>query len=191
MTDEFKRPDGSEYFGRRPPESEKAIGLPVLRAKQRGSLGGLVLSELCLGTWTHFFQGRTRACTGPGCRICAADHARRWHGWVVVQDSRSGKLAILELPANAALDLDDHAREYGSLRGYSMSIERPSGKVNGRVRLTISATKVPELSLKPCPDLRGLLLRMWQVRGDDSVIDIFDEPKMYDGEEDGDCGIIA
>lgn len=191
MSDDLKRPDGSDYFGRRPPESEKAIGLPVLRAKSRGTLGGIVLSELCLGTWTHFFQGRTRACTGSACKMCNADHARRWHGWVVIQDSRSGKLAILELPANAAMDLDDHAREYGSLRGYSMSVERPSGKVNGRVRLTISATRQSPENLKPIPDLRGILLRMWQVRGDDSVIDIFDEPKMYDGEEEGGCAIIA
>lgn len=183
MDDQFKNLDDGQFFARRPPDGEKSIGIPVLRAKTKGGCSGIVLSETPIGTWTHFYQGRTRPCIGPACAMCLDPNPKRWHSWVIVRDSVNGKLGIFELPANAALDLDDFCREHHSLRGWKLSLTRPSGKVNGRVFLAISGPKVDAKLLPPCPDLPKILLRMWQVRNSATIVDIFDEPKVWDGED--------
>lgn len=178
------------FFSDRPAKEALPLGLPVVRAPQKGQHALTLLSDSVIGCWTHFYRGRTQPCLGDVCTICPQEITRRWHGWVVGYDPIRRSRCIVELTAGPALHLSTYRDERGSLRGCSLILQRKNGKLNGPVQAGIAGPK-GDISLLPeCPLLPPMLLRMWQIKGCDSPIAIDDEPRVYPG-DDGDYDGVA
>lgn len=174
-------------FTDRPEADALPLGIPVWRAPTKGEGGCIILSKVLIGTWTHFFRGRTQPCLGDACAICADQITRRWHGWVVGWGSKDRSMRIVELPAGPAVTLSDFGKERGGLRGVGIRLSRRNGKPNGPVVIAISGAQIDSALLPPCPDLAPLLLRMWQIRGLKSIISIDDQARIYLADEGEYC----
>jgi hypothetical protein len=181
---DFTPVHAATFFSNTPDVEAQPIGIPIRRTPVSGSAGGIILSDDILGCYTHFWQGRTRPCAGPACNICAEGIARRWHAWFVTKNKHDSHQFLVEVPAGPALALAAWRKENFTLRGWLIKLSRANKKVNGRVIIEMSGPKVDSMLLPPCPDVPGLLLRMWQVKNGQAVIDIIDEPRVYDGDED-------
>lgn len=172
------------FFSDRPEASAMPLGFPVVRAPQKGSDIYTLLSDEVIGCWTHFFRGRTQPCLGDLCTICSPEVRRTWHGWLLGYDPSRRQTYIVELPAGPAMALTKWREERGSLRGCSIELRRKNGKVNGPVQVGTAGPKIDLSLLPPCLDLKPMLLRMWQIRGCDSVVAIEDNVRVYPEEDE-------
>jgi hypothetical protein len=188
MDNEQGEYEGEAFFSEFPPAECKPIGIDIVRAPKGGKCSAICLSEIAWGKYTHFYRGRTQPCDGPNCRKCEAGYQRRWHSWVVVLNDATRRMEIYEVPGGAAHDLANWRRANGSLRGWPILLQRVGSRDNGRVKMVVGLKRRDPSSLPPLPDLKEILSRMWQVRGDDQIIDVFDEPKVYDADEGEELG---
>ena len=159
----------STHLEEAPDLSAGPLGLQVVRAPSKGKASFVVLSDAVLGTWTHYFRRRTQPCMGNECQICPQENTRRWYGWLVGLNLLRREKFLVEVPAGVALNLRAWRLERGSLRGCTLTLFRANSKENGPVRGTISPATIDLGLLPECPNIVGLLCRMWQIKEVDAL----------------------
>jgi len=134
-----------------------------MRAPAKGTVELVVLSHDVVGRVTHFFQKRTRPCTREGCPACAAGVRKEWHGYIACWYERQQRKVILEVTAGPGRGLGRMFDQFRTLRGCTIVLGRKDNRPNGEVWLRGGREVMSGVTLAPEPDLRPILLRMWQV----------------------------
>ena len=149
------------------PDAEEMQQLwQILRAPKKGEHDLLIISHNFTGARTHFWNGRTRPCTGANCTPCAQQNNNRWHGYLAAWSNRTKSRVILELTATPAKTLIDYFKEHRTMRGAIIRLGRTSEKANARVRVQITGTYSDPAKLEIAPDIRKIMARVWELRDD-------------------------
>lgn len=161
-----------------PPTDAANYGYRLLRCPAFKPLRAIILSPEMIGTRTHYTKGRTTPCEGLSCEACSAGHPWRWHAYLAILAGDQKEKAVLELTAQAAEQLQEIVKGYGTLRGIEMLAERPSKKPNGRVRIIARMNGTPPNTLPIPPDVQLLMLHIWGL--DDRLLDPDQAKKPFD-----------
>jgi len=131
----------------------------------------VIISHRLIGTKTHFFDGRTCACTedaGP----CWLDHklhgGGRYEGWLAVYSikwKRNYLLSLTKVAVKMCPLLEDDGFD---LRGRTLEVWRKYAGVRAPMRCRLCDTPPNETNLDLAPALPPLIERMWAAadRGD-------------------------
>lgn len=149
-----------------PPTDSCRPGMRLVRTPKDHKLEVLSVSRDLVGLFTHFWQKRTRPCTGPLCEPCQAGAEKRWHAWLGGWLPRINELCIFEMPAQAAMKLVKYREHHGTLRAARIFAYRPSMEPNGRVVLLVDRWNKSECDLPPEFDIREALGTIWGVKLD-------------------------
>jgi hypothetical protein len=76
---------------------------------------------------------------------------------------RTGSHSILELTALTTLPLIAFVARFTTLRGATIQLLRPSGKINGRILCTVSQGDTNGRPLPTPPDIKKILARVWNL----------------------------
>lgn len=153
-----------DQWSKRPDRGEVTHSTKLVRAKPGKAIGGICLSADVIGAYTHYWQGRTRICEGPGCEACESNRAARWYGFLAIAHEQSKEVAILEITASSLQPIEAHLKKYGTLRGARISLKRAGAKINSRILATIEPTVLRDNELPTTPDVEKILAKMWEVK---------------------------
>lgn len=145
------------------PSSDDRQSLPIRRTPGTKTLKAIVTSEDMIGTFTHYYRGRTSPCERPDCEACNSGMPYRYHAYVGCWDPMSNLHFILEVTAQAAEHLVKHRTQHTTLRGCEISAYRWGKRSNGRVILRCTKSVVPVTSLPAPPDLKKCLSVLWNL----------------------------
>lgn len=161
-----------------PPDEAQNYGYRLIRCPAFKPMRAIILSPSLMGTRTHYTKGRTLPCEPINCEACSAGHPWRWHAYLAVLAGDQKEKCILELTAQAAEQLQEIVKGYGTLRGIEILAERPSRRPNGRVRIVGHMNGSPPNSLPFAPDVKLLMLHIWGL--DDRLLDPDPAKKPFD-----------
>lgn len=148
-----------------PPAQSRKLLIPVLRSNKKFGLKQTVLclSDKIICCPTHHTT-RTHVCDdwlGKTCQLCEKGVVPRWLGYLGCwSQTRKGKF-LLELTHMAALKLAEKAEALGSLRGYTVQIERAGDKPNGELLVRCAHLGQDDEQVPESFDVRLQLRRMW------------------------------
>lgn len=149
-------------FSRRRPDPRAPRGLQLRRVEPGKILSGICLSHDLVGTYTHYYRGRTRACCKLDCAACLARAPRRWYSYLVAMNERTRQLDIFEITDEACETFEKFFAEHRTLRGYSVAMKRRNERANSRVLVSIAGPRLDDVSIPKAPDPIPMLLRMWE-----------------------------
>lgn len=120
-----------------------------------------ILSQECVGYWTHFDQ-RTRPClgSGAGCIYCARGIGSHWYGYLPCVCVRSLTPVLAQISAGAWRGCSELVQTNGQLRGRVIRLWR-GGKTNtGPMGCELQKGPYP-CDLPPAFDPGPVLARLW------------------------------
>jgi len=140
--------------------------LPIKRAPPARPLIAIATSESLIGTYTHYWHGKTQPCTLPDCPAHAAGIPYRWHGYFGAWDQALNLHFLMEVTAQAAETFVLYTKAQGTLRGCLFEARRLNNKPNGRLLLRTKPADLTKLQLPPEPDLIATLSVLWNISPD-------------------------
>jgi hypothetical protein len=143
------------------PKLEKSHSLSIIRTPAKGAISGIVTSEQVIGTWTHYWGGRTVPCEGDNCEACSQAIGKRWHGYVGIYNPKAKKHVIFEFTANAAEPFARFVELSKCLRGCGMKAERNGRRNNSPVSITTWPADLTGIALPSAPDVKKILCTIW------------------------------
>lgn len=146
------------------PDQETRHALPLVRTPERGQLRIIITTPEILGTYTHWYGGRTQPCRGDACKPCLEGSPSRWLGYLAGVVADGPRHAIIEVPQLAAQQIARYLEEHGTLRGHMMSLARLSRRPNGRVSASLQRDERPDRVIPPPPDMYRCLATLWQIK---------------------------
>lgn len=152
-----------------PPVGTQEMTWPVLRIPSSGAKGLIILSDQMLGTYTHYFGGRSNPCGDHQCKACEDGNQKRWHGYLGVWMPKAAKKGILEITEAAADTLAKMADKRVTLRALSLAAQRQPAKANGKLIIQLTESEWSADGLPPAPDLVRILRRIWGLQPEESV----------------------
>lgn len=159
-------------FSDTPPDDPRGHALPLTRTPTAGNLMAIVTSENLVGTYTHFFKGRTIPHDHDDCQPCNAGMPFRWHAWVSALTTRTREHILFEMTKQAAQTFKLYFLAHGTLRGALFQACRPSRKANGRIHIQIKPIDVTKEVLPTAPDLVKCLSIIWNLASTDIALPI-------------------
>ena len=150
-------------FSNRPPEDPRGNALPLLRTPPTARIQAIVTSVDLIGTFTHYWHGRTMPCDTDDCEACRKGVPFRWHAWMSVMPSAKYRHALFEMTAQAAQTFVEYRETHGTLRGCLFEAWRPSRRPNGRVFVSAKPADLSKLTLPKPADLIACLSIIWNV----------------------------
>ncbi len=151
-----------QWYNHLPPETQTQ-SLPIRRTPASKTLTAVITSEDLVGTFTHFYRGRTTPCERPDCEPCREGHPWRYHAYVGAWSRNSNLHFIFEMTAQAAEKLVEYREKHLSLRACQLEVYRWGKKTNGRVVLKATPSGVPPTDLPAQPDLVKCLSVLWNL----------------------------
>jgi hypothetical protein len=148
-------------FQNRPPSVITFRCLDLVRCPPRGGLRGLLTCERSIGTYTHYFGGKTVPCGDSLCAACDAQCAKRWHSYVSLYTPAPEKHVICEITLAAAEELWAFEDQNESIREAHLTLSRRGDRDNGRVSTAFSWAHKGKLRLPYAPDLEQQLRVIW------------------------------
>lgn len=149
------------------PSDPRGPAFPILRTPAFKPLTAVITSEDLVGTYTHFWKGRTMPCEHELCEACKAGIPYRWHAYVSAWTQATGLHFIFESTAQAAETLTDYRDAFGTLRGCVFFAQRMNQKANGRVLIKTKPLDLKTNSIPDPPDLIRCLSIIWNLPPDD------------------------
>lgn len=158
----------------RPRTDQIRVNYPIVRCNrsERFCVRALVLSSDVFGVEIHY-AGRSHVCTAHvgSCRLCDDGKPTRWVGYVAATSLDLNSLFLLEFTPGVMPDVDQHVKQWKSLRGCWCELTRPSQRDTGRLCIRLNqpflACKPGEL---PAPfDLEQTLAKIYGVPQDDEA----------------------
>ncbi len=160
-----------------PPTPADGYGLRLIRTPQTGKIKGLITYQELTGTPTHYWGGRTVPCERPDCKACEAQIGWRWHGYVPIILPGDHEHVILELTAQACELIKNYAEVNGSLRGTFITAVRATGRINGRVLLTLLPSDLQSIVLPEEPDVPKVMRHIWGIQADTTAEPTYSEDR--------------
>ncbi len=145
------------------PEEIVTQSLPIRRTPASKPITCIVTSADLIGTFTHFYRGRTTPCERPDCEACRDGQPWRYHAYVGAWSRNSGLHFIFEMTAQAAEKLIEFRTKYQSLRSCQIDAYRWGKRSNGRVILKASPSGIAPTDLPLEPDLVKCLSVLWNI----------------------------
>lgn len=143
------------------PADPRGPSFPILRTPSRGTLVAIVTSKDLIGTFTHYFHGRTTPCDGDECEACKGGLPYRWHAYLSALNVDTGLHFIFECTAQAAAYFTDYRDRMDGLRACKFEASRHMSKPNGRVLLRMKQADTSGIHLPNPPDLCKCLAILW------------------------------
>lgn len=158
------RDGATPIFNSRPPKP-KVRSYDVVRIDYGRIQSFQIISTACLAAETHHHDGRTVPCTGAQ-GVCWLDHELvgqpRWKAWLAVRGLQDPKPKLLSLTP-CAVDFEPRLLDPSfDLRGLTLAVWRVKNHDRGEVRAQIDPTAARLKDLPAAPDLKFLLLRLWE-----------------------------
>jgi hypothetical protein len=146
-----------------PPDDPNGQPLPLRRTPNKSAIIGIVTARRLLGTFTHFYGGRTVPCTHEDCAACRDGTPYRWHAYISAIDLPKHLHYLFECTAAAADAFVKYAAEHETLRGCVFSAKRSSTRMNARVEIETRLYTGPDRDLPPEADVVTALARLWNI----------------------------
>lgn len=145
------------------PDDPRGPAFPILRTPAHKPLTAVITSEDLVGTYTHFFQGRTQPCEGVNCPAHEAGIPYRWHAYVSAWKRSTGLHFIFECTAQAAQTFTDYRDAFGTLRGCLFTATRMNAKPNARVLIQTKPLDLTTDVIPQPPNLIKCLGILWNL----------------------------
>lgn len=147
-----------------PPPTDLLHAHRIVRTPADKPFVAIVTSTEPVGCITHFANGRTSPCEGPGdCALCEAGHSGRWHGYVGALQIATLEHVIFEYTAPVHDAMRNYHDQHQTLRGCGITAHRPSKTPNGRVVLKTQPVDQRKWNIPDPPDLHTLLCHIWGI----------------------------
>lgn len=150
-------------YTNQPPKPDKGPALPIRRTPAYKPLIAISTAEDILGTYTHYYQGRTTPCEAPNCPACNDGIPFRWHAYLTAIDTDTGLHFIFECTAQAAEAFTTYRSAHGTIRGCQFKATRMHAKPNARIIIQTKPADLTERNLPQAPDLCAALAILWQL----------------------------
>lgn len=145
------------------PDDPRGHGFPILRTPSYKPLVATATSLDLIGTYTHFWKGRTLPCEGDGCEPCREGVPFRFHAYFAAFDSLKSLHFIFEVTAQAAEAFTAYRDTYHTIRGCQFEARRQTPKPNGRVLIRTRPADLTKLVLPEPPDVIKCLSVLWDL----------------------------
>lgn len=157
--------EASVSWSEAPDRNQKKRSMTLRRCPGHGHLRFVSLSDSILGCNLHFYRNRTVPHIEPAtlCEPCIERRPFRWRGYLVAWSPKNNGVGIVELTPFCVDPIEEYHRINGTLRGADIRLERPSGKPNGRVQSSVTASGIAAIELPKTIDLREALSRLWDI----------------------------
>jgi hypothetical protein len=146
-----------------PPTDPNGQPLPIRRTPAKGFILGIVTAKSLLGTFTHYYGGRTVPCTHDDCEPCRDGTPYRWHAYLSAYDVAKKLHFLFECTAAAADAFVKYASEHETLRGCCFNARRSSTRMNARVEIETHMYTGNDRDLPPPADVVSALARLWNI----------------------------
>jgi hypothetical protein len=146
-----------------PPEGNQPKLIKIASPKWGIPIRMVILSDSCVGVWTHHYDKRTRPCMGKQGRCEGHDRniPARWKGYLAALEPTHGRLYLAELTHGCVQQCPALYSEESSLRGMLILLERTAKAPNSKVFVELTAPKVSSVNLTAAFDVRAALHRIW------------------------------
>lgn len=149
------------------PKDPRGPALPIVRTPAAKPLTAIITSLDLLGTYTHYYKGRTKPCERPDCEPCANGIPFRWHAYVAAIQPANDLHFLFELTASAAEPLIDYRDQHGTLRGCLFEASRWNRRPNGRILIRTKPADLTERRIPDAPDIQKCLAILWDLPNQD------------------------
>jgi len=146
------------------PKDEERHALPLVRTPAKGVLRAIITTHTIVGTYTHWYAGKTQPCRGDNCKACSEGAPSRWLGYLAARIADGPRHAVIEVPRTAAEAIFRAQEEMASLRFRLLELTRLSKRPNGRVAATILPDDMRDRQIPEPPDMMRVLATIWQVK---------------------------
>lgn len=145
-----------------PGHKEKWI--PIVSPKPKQPITVLVTSERWVGVSTHYYDDRTRPCTGSelDCEGCYRKLAHRWKAYLAAVLQGSGRECIAEMTHGALQACPQMVDRSTNLRGKRLVLWRGGTAKNGPLHIRLESSAA-DLFVPPPFDLMPALCRIWGI----------------------------
>ena len=150
-------------FTSTPPKDPRGISLALVRTPPIKPFVAIVTSEDLVGTFTHFYHGRTLPHQNEGCPACEEGIPFRWHAWVSCLTAVDHVHCIFECTARPAQVFVDYRKANRTLRGCHFKAHRASKVTNGRITIETRPADLNKIGLPNAPDLTKCLSIIWNI----------------------------
>lgn len=145
------------------PERPRGPSFQILRTPAFKPLTAIVTSRDLLGTFTHYYKGRTTPCERPDCEACRENLPYRWHAYLTALNLADAMHFLFEVTAAGAEPFIEYRDAHGSTRGCLFQATRWKQRPNGRVLIQTKPADLTQRSLPPPPDLIKCLSILWDL----------------------------
>lgn len=164
-----------------PPATSTKYALDLIRTPATGTLHLICTSAELVGTWTHYFGGRTIPCTpkdgsnpddyqGDTCEACLHGSSKRWHGYVSAFNPHTNQHLLFESTAAATAQLKAYRAKHGTLRGCEFKATRTSKRPNARVKLQMKPADLTILDLPTEANIVLALCHIWGIPATEATV---------------------
>lgn len=149
------------HHGAPPPKPFRPLTL--IRCPAGAALPFVCLSPDLLSCMTHYYNRRTTPCEQPKCEACDAHIPYRWHSYLAGYNPNTRERFLVEITADVAEKLEQAREQNGTLRGLVVTLDRPTRRPNGRVRVQTRTWDKPQCDIPACPDVAQALCVIWSI----------------------------
>jgi len=145
------------------PDEPNANALPLLRCPPHGTLVATITSPEMIGTYTHYWHGRTIPCDAPHCDACQSGMPYRWHAYLGAWLQSKALHFLFECTAAAADPFALYFKAHGTLRGCMFEAQRWRATPNSRVLIRTKTADLTQIVLPHAPDVIAALSIIWNL----------------------------
>jgi len=150
-------------FSSLPPPRAADFALTLVRVPAGPGRKGILTSSNLVGTYTHWWGGRTQPCEDANCSACKEGMPRRWHAYVSAWTASPSFHYLLELTRSSIEPLIEYRDNHGTLRGCYYEAHRATAARNSRLRLSCRPADTNGLLLPREPNLIKVLAIIWSL----------------------------
>ncbi len=159
------------------PQDPRGQSFPIMRTPTAKPLGAVITCADLVGTYTHFYKGRTVPCEGDHCDPDAHALPYRWHAYLSAYQVSKSLHFLFECTAQAAEPFIEYRAKYASLRGAAFEATRYNSKPNGRILIRCRPADLSGVLLPQPPDLIKALSILWNLPVNELSADRYDPEK--------------
>ncbi len=144
-----------------PGEHGDGFAWRICRAAAAVPLKLVLLSDDWFGIRLHYWNRRSRPCTGPAtCPVCR-QQVSRWNGYLLAVRCSDESHVVWEFTPAIHDDLAAAREKYGTLRGLQVRITRKDKRENGRLQFSEYGQTPGLATLPPAQDIVPIIFRIW------------------------------
>lgn len=116
------------------PPTDEMYCFPIVRPRHRHPICFTVATEALRGCYTHWYGGKTIACSAPMlCDQCEVNVKKVWAGHVLAYRHDDDQLVMVVFTLPVKEFFDGHQDKFGNLMGVSCRLVRMGGRETGPV----------------------------------------------------------